>query len=96
MAPSILSKIPVIKWDGSKCLTPLLCKKCLQICPTAVFRSGRYGTTYERGKEYSPSDPGHYKILPEWIDLCIGCMKCVEQCPEDAIEIEYPVRYMAE
>ena len=33
----IIQKFPDIQIDYSKCTTPFNCKKCLQVCPQAVF-----------------------------------------------------------
>ena len=84
------SRIPKIEWDGTKCLTPLVCKICLQICPGQVFRSGHYKLAYQRGKEYDVKEPGRYKVFAEWLDQCTGCNLCIERCPANAITIEFP------
>lgn len=84
------SAIAVIKWDGDKCQTPMVCKICLELCPEQVFRSGFWHTGYKRGVEYSHDEPGQYKINPEWIDRCLGCMECVKHCPKDAIQVVFP------
>ena len=84
------SKIARIQWDGEKCLTPLICKICLEICPEEVLRLGFITIAVARGVEYSIDEPGRYTLEAEWIDRCIGCMKCVDACPENALDIQFP------
>ncbi|MBT8342587.1 MAG: 4Fe-4S binding protein [Desulfatitalea sp.] len=85
----MISRIPYIEWDGEKCQTPMACKKCVEICPTMVFRSGFYKVRYVRGKESDIHKPGNYRITPDWLNKCIGCMECVKICPVDALKVEF-------
>ena len=81
-------KIPQITIDLKKCTVPFLCKKCLQICPMAVFRVVRVMAREERLKEMDPRIPGNYELSAPRRDKCTMCNKCIEVCPVDAIKIE--------
>jgi ferredoxin len=75
-----------VKWNQSKCPTPFACKKCLQICPQAVFRVNCVKT--ERFKETDPNEPNAYVIIPFYVSECVACNKCVEVCPNGALKIK--------
>ncbi len=83
-------KFAKITVDLQKCTVPFLCKKCLQICPTAVFRVGRVMAKEERLKEMDPRIDGNYALFASRRDKCTVCNKCLEVCPVDAIKIEMP------
>ncbi|UCH43530.1 MAG: 4Fe-4S binding protein [Dehalococcoidales bacterium] len=83
-------KYPKISVDLQKCTVPFLCKKCLQICPNAVFHVTRVMSKEERLKEMDPRIDGNYVITASRRDKCILCDKCIEICPVDAIKIEEP------
>jgi len=84
-------KFPVITIDYEKCTVPFLCKKCLQVCPTAVFHVERVLSREERLREMDPRIDGNYELTVARRDKCIACNKCIEVCPVDAIKIEVPV-----
>ena len=75
--------IPQIEIDKNKCPTPYECKKCLQICPQAVFAVAP--TKVERFKETAPED---YEVQAVFKDKCVLCMDCVKLCPTGAIKIK--------
>jgi len=79
---------PVIKIDRSRCQTPFACKRCLQVCPTAVF--GVYETKMVRMEETDPLEPGTYRLAVIYRDKCSACGQCVEVCPEDALTVSMP------
>jgi len=81
-------KYPEIKIDHSKCLTPFDCKKCLRICPQAVFEV--FPVKVERFKETDKKEPGSYRLQGFYRDKCTLCNKCVEICPVNAITIVLP------
>lgn len=81
-------KFPTITIDREKCTVPFLCKKCLQICPTAVFRVSRVMSKEERLKEMDPRIDGNYVLSVGRRDKCIMCDKCIDVCPVDALKIE--------
>jgi len=83
-------KFPQITIDLQKCTVPFLCKKCLQICPEAVFHVTRVMQKEERLKEMDPRVDGNYVLFATRRDKCIVCNKCLEVCPVDAIKIEMP------
>lgn len=83
-------KFPTITIDQQKCTVPFLCKKCLQICPTAIFRVERVMAKEERLKEMDPRIDGNYALAAPRRDKCTVCNKCLEVCPVDAIKIEGP------
>lgn len=78
---------PTITIDNQKCTIPFYCKKCLQICPTAVLSVS--AVKVEKGRETNPQDPGAYVLKVPYQDKCSGCNECIEVCPEDAITIEF-------
>lgn len=88
--PQILmgQKPPKITIDLEKCTVPFLCKKCLQICPNAVFHTTRVMQKEERLKEMDPRVDGNYTVFASRRDKCILCDKCLDVCPVDAIKIE--------
>ncbi len=77
------SMMPKISVDYEKCTEPFDCKICLQTCPEAVFM-----IEPTKVKPYEETDPGDYRLLPVWRDKCVGCMDCVEACPNDALNVE--------
>lgn len=84
---NIPRKLPKIAIDREKCTVPFLCKKCLQVCPTAVFRVRRNIAKERRLTELDPRVDGNY-LLSVWRrDQCIACNKCLEVCPVAAITI---------
>ncbi len=83
-----LRTFPKIMIDLEKCTVPFLCKKCLQICPTAVFHVERDMSKEERLKEMDPRIDGNYVLSAPRIDKCSVCNRCLDVCPVDAIKIE--------
>jgi len=83
-------KFPRITIDLEKCTVPFLCKKCLQICPEAVFHVTRVMSKEKRLEEMDPRVDGNYVLFASRRDKCTGCNLCVEVCPVDAIKIEIP------
>ena len=81
-------KLPRITIDNSKCTVPFLCKKCLQICPDAVFSVTRIMSKEERLKEMDPRIDGNYVLSAPRRDKCTMCNKCIDVCPVDALKIE--------
>jgi ferredoxin len=79
---------PKITIDQAKCTVPFLCKKCLQICPDAVFHVTRVMSKEERLKEMDPRIDGNYVLSVARADKCTLCNRCIEVCPVDAIKIE--------
>ena len=84
---------PTIKIDRDRCTTPFDCKRCLRICPTAVFSV--HALKNERGRETDKTVPGNYALGTSYRDQCTACMKCVEVCPVDALKIEMPKEAIA-
>ncbi len=76
---------PKIEIDYSRCTNPMLCKKCLEICPTAVFEIQTLKMT--RLKETDPREDGAFKLNVYYRDRCSACNDCVKSCPVDAIKI---------
>ena len=79
---------PKITIDYEKCTVPFLCKRCLRICPTAVFLVERVMEKEEKLKEMDPRTDGNYKLFAPRRDKCTACNNCIEVCPVDAIKIE--------
>jgi len=82
-----MSKSPMIEIDHDKCLVPFYCKKCLQVCPQAVFDV--QAVKIEKFKETDPKELGAYKLKTAYRRQCTACNKCVEVCDKEAITITY-------
>ncbi len=83
-------KFPKITIDQTKCTVPFLCKKCLQVCPAAVFFVNRVMSKEKRLEEMDPRVDGNYVLGTSRRDKCSVCNLCIEVCPVDAIKIEVP------
>ena len=90
MTTEQLRKFPKITIDHEKCEVPFLCKKCLQICPTAVLYVARVMEAEKKLKETDPRIPGNFMLYAPRRDKCVMCNKCLEVCPVGAIKIEAP------
>lgn len=75
--------MPEIVIDKEKCTTPFECKKCLQICPQAVFMVLPTGM-----HTFRENEPEEYKLLAVFRDKCVSCNDCVEVCPVGAIQVK--------
>jgi NADH-quinone oxidoreductase subunit I len=75
--------LPTIEIDKGKCITPFECKKCLQVCPQAVFAVAP--TKVDRFKE---TDPEYYEVEAVFRDKCVICMDCVKICPTHALKVK--------
>ena len=83
-------KFPKITVDLTKCTVPFLCKKCLQICPAAIFNVSRVMQKEKRLEEMDPRIDGNYVLFAGRRDKCNGCNRCIEVCPVNAIKIDMP------
>jgi ferredoxin len=83
-------KFPKITIDLEKCTVPFLCKKCLQICPEAVFHVARVMSKEKRLEEMDPRVDGNYVLFANRRDKCTVCNLCIDVCPVGAITIEVP------
>ena len=83
-------RFPKITIDLTKCTVPFMCKKCLQICPMAIFHVGRVMSKEKRLEEMDPRIEGNYVIHAPRRDKCTVCNLCIDVCPVDAIKIEVP------
>ena len=81
-------KLPQFGIDHSKCTVPFWCKKCLEVCPTAVFQV--HVQHEKRLLEEDPRLPGTYRLFAVRRDRCTGCDKCVEVCPVNALKLTLP------
>ncbi|TAK29471.1 MAG: 4Fe-4S dicluster domain-containing protein [Chloroflexota bacterium] len=79
---------PQITVDQSKCTTPMTCRKCLEICPQAVFM-----VKVVKIVKYVETDihePSAYRVRPLFRDKCVVCDDCLAVCPVGAITIMLP------
>ena len=81
----MIAMYPKIEIDHAKCTIPFDCKKCLQICPQAVFDVRPMKMT--RLVETNKKEPGAYKVFALYRDKCTACNECVEVCPVDALKV---------
>lgn len=79
---------PAIEIDATRCQTPFHCKKCLQICPQAVFQVDV--VKVEKGKETDSREPGTYRLEALFLDKCSTCGDCVTVCPVGALKLVVP------
>ncbi|MFW9933091.1 MAG: 4Fe-4S dicluster domain-containing protein [Candidatus Thorarchaeota archaeon] len=82
-----MTKKTKINIDHSKCgvnvsTDPRDCRKCLFVCDPAVFLMH---PTLE--KHPDPHNPDKWVVDAIWLSKCTGCMKCINACPEQAIEV---------
>lgn len=69
--------------DKERCKVPAACRKCLQICPQAVFKM--HLPVLEKYK-LAADEEWH---LDAWYwTKCTGCMECVKICPLNAIKVK--------
>jgi len=83
--------IPNIKItiDLEKCQLPQICNyKCYEKCPQGVFHVWTYPNVSGKFMKPDPNSPKHYGISSGSAPKCVTCMKCTENCPQDAITIE--------
>jgi ferredoxin len=85
-------KFPTISIDLEKCTVPFLCKKCLQVCPQAVFHVTRIMSKEKRLEEMDPRIDGNFVLFAPRRDKCTVCNLCLDVCPVDAITIEAPTQ----
>lgn len=71
-----------VRIDNTKCKNPDKCMRCVQICSAKVFVL----TPIIEGKS---AYENYVEIKVLFKDMCNGCMKCVELCPEKCINIEF-------
>jgi ferredoxin len=79
---------PIVNIDHDLCTTPFDCKRCLRICPAAVFWVNP--VKMARGIETDKTEPGAFALMAKYRDKCTGCKKCVEVCPVNALTLIMP------
>jgi len=71
-------------------IDPLRCegkKACTQVCPAGVFRMQKAPTSLPIATLVKVFVHGGKQAVVVDEAACIGCMKCVEACPERAITV---------
>ncbi|NWF95207.1 MAG: 4Fe-4S binding protein [Candidatus Thorarchaeota archaeon] len=66
--------------DHAICGDPRACKKCLQVCPSALFMM--------YSPDYVSEDPTEWRVDVAFTDLCTRCGDCVTVCPKNAIHLK--------
>lgn len=79
---------PIININRDLCTTPFDCKRCLRVCPTAVFAV--FAAKMLRGVELDKTQPGNYGLIAKYRDKCTACNKCVDVCPVNALSLTIP------
>ena len=77
--------LPDISIERGKCATPILCRKCLILCPTVVF-----SLKNEKTEKFKETSPENFSLYAKYRASCTGCMECVKVCPQGAITIAFP------
>jgi len=80
-------KYPEILVNSDLCTTPYECKKCIRICPQAVFQVRP--AKMVKFQETDASEPGSFRIRVDYGDKCTVCNRCVDVCPNKAVQIVY-------
>lgn len=83
-----MSLYPKIEIDHTKCTVPFDCKKCLRICPQAIFQV--HAIKVERFKETDKKETGAYRLAVFYLDHCTACGDCVGVCPVNALKVILP------
>lgn len=86
------TKLVEITIDKDKCrysmYDPKGCKKCLQVCGSAVIATlPAHKRDFSIPKEQR-IDPLRWQLVIPWEDYCTGCRACIEACPHSAISIK--------
>ncbi len=87
MRADAIVKLPEITIEKEKCRTPIECRKCLIVCPTAVL-----SLRVERVERFKETEPEGYGLYAKYRGSCSGCMDCVKICPNSAISISFPTQ----
>ncbi|WXG43278.1 MAG: 4Fe-4S dicluster-binding protein [Promethearchaeati archaeon SRVP18_Atabeyarchaeia-1] len=69
-----------IEVDASKCRNPMECKKCMQVCPEAVFAA-----IPTKVKKYALSK--EFFLFAPFQAACVLCNLCTSVCPKGAIRL---------
>ncbi|MCL4552031.1 MAG: hypothetical protein M1305_00530 [Candidatus Marsarchaeota archaeon] len=81
----IMKPAPKIEINATKCTVPLDCRRCLQVCPQAVFSVE--ATAFPRLREQDHTKPGTYALYAKWRYACTQCNECISVCSVGAISI---------
>jgi len=77
--------IDYLKCGDGVGLDPRECSKCLRICEPAIFLLHETLGVEEK----NPYDPQIWRVTPLYPSLCTRCLKCVEVCPVEAINVTW-------
>ncbi|MHA1197869.1 MAG: 4Fe-4S dicluster domain-containing protein [Candidatus Heimdallarchaeaceae archaeon] len=69
--------------DGG--IDPRECTECLRACDPAIFLMHE-DLSKEEENRY---DPQNWMITAVWLSKCTRCLRCVEICPEKAIDVTW-------
>lgn len=68
---------------------PLGCRRCLEICPVAVFATRPIQKRDFSVPKEQRVDPTLWTLTTPWEDYCDGCGACLRECQFSAISITF-------
>ena len=68
---------------------PLGCKRCLEVCPVAVFATRPIHKRDFSVPKEQRVDPTIWILTTTWPDYCDGCGACLRACEQGAITITF-------
>lgn len=79
--------------DEEKCrfslYDPTGCKRCLEVCPLAIFATRPIQKRDFSVPKEQRVDPTIWMMVTPWRDYCDGCGACLRACAHGAITITF-------